>query len=529
MRNKIFVWKLATLTARGFLSPLMALAVLAAASSVRAGTLTVTTLSDSGPGSLRQAIADTSPGDTITFSVKGTITLTSGALMIAKNLDIEGPGPNKLKISGNHASRVFVIASPDPTSPPKITLAGMTITSGLADGSSPFMPSVGGGVLNFASLTLSHDVVSNNQALGDKSQAPFGPFGLYGHGGGGGVENLGTLAITDSSFLGNLAQGADGTSGYLPGIGGGGALANLGDAHVTGSQFTGNVAQGGSLCSGFFAGACIGGAIQNIGAMSIATSTFSQNQAIGGSDNVGPASGNAYSGAIQTESFFGPASLDLCDSQFDHNQAIGGNENTGDSYPSQALGGAVHFNQNPVGPVSGTVSGCTLEHNEALGGAGVAGAEGGYGMCGGLDAEGPSNVTVRNCRIEHNRALGGPGGLGGNGGIGGGGGLRSGDGATLTVINTIVAHNHAQGGAGGPGGNGGLGWAGGLLDFYNATLALTGAIITDNLAIGGEAGDGGSSGLGIGGGVGMYPPVTFTFDPTTVIEKNHATTSNDNL
>ncbi|MBM3882155.1 MAG: hypothetical protein FJ387_20940 [Verrucomicrobia bacterium] len=133
----------------------LALAALAGVSSACAGTLTVTTRNDSGPGSLRQAIAEASAGDTIEFSIKGAIVLTSGALMIDKSLAIKGPGPNNLKISGNHASRVFVILSPDPASPPNVTIAGVTIRNGLADGNSPIVPSTGGGVLNLAQLTLS--------------------------------------------------------------------------------------------------------------------------------------------------------------------------------------------------------------------------------------------------------------------------------------------------------------------------------------------------------------------------------------
>jgi hypothetical protein len=66
-------------------------------------TLTVTNNDDSGPGSLRAAIAAASSGETINFapSLDGqTITLTSGELDIARSLDIEGPGAGRLTVSG---------------------------------------------------------------------------------------------------------------------------------------------------------------------------------------------------------------------------------------------------------------------------------------------------------------------------------------------------------------------------------------------------------------------------------------------
>jgi hypothetical protein len=57
-----------------------------------AGAATVTTLNDSGPGSLRNTIAAATAGDTINFAVTGTISLTSGELVVNKNLNIVGPG-----------------------------------------------------------------------------------------------------------------------------------------------------------------------------------------------------------------------------------------------------------------------------------------------------------------------------------------------------------------------------------------------------------------------------------------------------
>src|SRR6266446_4488682 len=79
---------------------------LAVGAPVAAATLTVTNACDNGPGSLRQAILDAAPSDTINFSVTGTITLTTGELSITNDLSIAGPGATNLALSGNYASRV---------------------------------------------------------------------------------------------------------------------------------------------------------------------------------------------------------------------------------------------------------------------------------------------------------------------------------------------------------------------------------------------------------------------------------------
>ena len=69
--------------------------------SAYAATITVTNTNDSGPGSLRQALADANDGDTINFAVTGTIGLTSGELFVAKSITISGPGAENLAVNGN--------------------------------------------------------------------------------------------------------------------------------------------------------------------------------------------------------------------------------------------------------------------------------------------------------------------------------------------------------------------------------------------------------------------------------------------
>jgi hypothetical protein len=149
---------------------------------------------DSGAGSLRQAIIDACDGSTITFDVNqvvSPITLTSGELLINKNLTINGPGANLLTISGNNASRVFNIQAAMTAE-----ISGLSITNGNT-------ASDGGGIVNHGTLTLSASGVANSSSPGS----------------GGGIVNVGgaTMTINGSTITGN-------TSPVGAGIANGGAL-----------------------------------------------------------------------------------------------------------------------------------------------------------------------------------------------------------------------------------------------------------------------------------------------------------------
>src|SRR5262245_15535561 len=78
---------------------IVAIMFFGAVTALRADIITVSNTNDSGPGSLHQALTDANDSDTIEFAVTGTITLTSGELLVDRSIAITAPGPDVLTVA----------------------------------------------------------------------------------------------------------------------------------------------------------------------------------------------------------------------------------------------------------------------------------------------------------------------------------------------------------------------------------------------------------------------------------------------
>jgi hypothetical protein len=342
---------------------------------------------------------------------------------------------------------------------------------------------------------------------------------------------------------GNEARGGDGE--YI-GQAIGGAISNGrgSSAYVSDSLLTANRAIAGSGgivdAEDTSVGVAFGGAISGDVYLEVTRSILVGNQAIGGNNATHNAPttvdvGTAHGGAILL-GFGGQATIR--DSAILNNKAIGGHGNAGTGpvgFVGSATGGGIDNSTDlavfgePSAPPRLTVINSTLIGNVAIGGNNNTGSGAqvfvGAGLGGGIANYLGAITDINNSLLSGNKATGGRGGLGAGGGIFNGiSVVQSMTGpisvpSMLTLSNSILALNSAQGGAGSPGGNG-LG--GGAYNDEHSTLTLEKSSVTLNRANGGAHG-----GQGIGGGI--YNLGSFIVDTLTLIRKNHASTSNDNL
>lgn len=504
---------------------------------------------DSGPGSLREAIADANAGDTIAYvgTTPARIKLRSG-IELTKNVTIAGPGASNMTIAGDGTFELLLVDGIT------ASISGLTLTNGNATS--------GGAIGNNGALTLSADTFHANgtivatppppppaqrkpayvphvtvvrrgrhaprvhrsvprppaahrHAAVKPSRAQLRPHRAF-TGLGGAIYNSpgATLTVTNDIFTGN-ATGASGAGGAI--------FSSAGSTlSVSGSTFLNNAAEDGGALYTESASATItndtfngnngvvgdpagqGGAIFSGADVTISSCTFTSN--IAGDEQAGA---DSEGGAIYQNA----GSLAAAHDTFTSNVAGGG---TGGSY---GYGGAVYYGATGTATLDSddfemnqsggdaygyggavyaqyaiTATNDTFAKNAAFGTAGDA-----YG--GAFYAE--QAVTISASTFTSNTATG----TGTSGSAAAGGALVTAAAATLTTV--TFSQNTATGATSGA--------VGGGADFEGANTTLTGVTFSANMAT--------ASGLNAfseGGGAASNGTATFS---NTSFDSNVATTS----
>jgi hypothetical protein len=187
------------------------------------------------------AISLASSGDSIMMAAA---TYTEN-LTIGFSLKVIGSGAHTTIIDGGGGNTVVTISNANA----HVALSRVTVRNGFAP--------VGGGINNSGTLRLTDSALSGNKAGSD----------------GGGINNTGTLTISNSNLSGNGAVKycKNGCSNN------GGGVFNSGTLTISNSTFTGNIAKIGGACIQNYFGS--GGGIFNNAAMTISDSTFRRNSA----------------------------------------------------------------------------------------------------------------------------------------------------------------------------------------------------------------------------------------------------------
>jgi hypothetical protein len=393
--------------------------------------LTVTIIADSGPGSLREAIATAQAGDTIQFApalANQTITLTSGELNVTKNLVIDGSAAAGITVSGNNASRAFEVQGGGLS----FTLKNLKIVNGRTTGE-------GGAILTGQKTVLTvENCQFNNNAAGVGGAIVAG--------------NFSKNTVINSKFDSNQA------TANVEQSGGAIQVKSLSEITVQGSQFTNNKGIN-------------GGAINNLlSQLTVENSTFLNNDTTAGA-TLGTAATNytkGYGGAIYTDGASDKANPDsgtilIRNSRFEGNKGAGqGGALFLFAYPpdkiivedstivnntvikdakGDALGGGVR-----AGNAELTISNTTLANNSA------------QSQGGGLWVGEKSPVTITNSTFSGNKATD----ANDTSGLGGAMFLNNGTNPT-SIVNTTIANNHA-------GFMGGAFWGGGAATTLKNTI-----------------------------------------------------------
>jgi len=224
---------------------------------VSASPTEVTSANDSGPGSLRQVVADAPAGATITFTDGLSSIFVATEIVIERSVRIHGPGMSGLVLQGLSA-RFFGIRD----STAIVEISGLSMKDGQSDDR-------GGAIYNEGTLLLkdvslrgfraftSGGAVYNGGALTVEA-SQFGS--NRAQEAGGSIDNHGTLTVIDSEFDGHNASE-------------GGAIRNAGEATIERSTFLHNISASGPSSRG--------GTILNLGTLKVVDCSFGQSLTTG--------------------------------------------------------------------------------------------------------------------------------------------------------------------------------------------------------------------------------------------------------
>ncbi|GGL82877.1 hypothetical protein GCM10010840_20790 [Deinococcus aerolatus] len=501
----------------------------------------VTSLADSGPGTLRELLSSAGAGDTLRLDA-GTITL-AGPLKVTRSvtlnlgsgvIDAAGKGRalelpsgvtviitgGTLKGGTGAPITLATVGKQDLTvatyggvllNEGTLTLDGTTVTGGAAN--------MGGGIANLKGATLT---LSGNSSVTGNSAQGLAENKEESSGGGGGIFNKGTLKVEAGSVSMNTATYSGG--GIYGGVG---SATTISGGKVDGNTATEPVVQTGTNTTG-----SAGGGIYSNGDVTITGGSVSGNTAayFGGGITV-QSTLEAQNNLVIPEVTVSGGNIDNNRVTDDAAGGSGGGLWINGNFTM--TGGAVRDNAAPYGGGMGifrdaSITGGTIEGNTA--------SKNGGGLLLITPANRAINSTVTfggTATVKGNSSGEDGGGISvsrttltmtggtvtGNTTVNTGGGIGLGSGTNSTIGGGVISNNKVTGSTDGGGGirvfrSGKLTLSGGVINANSAPrtggglvvdgqVTMTGGEISGNTVTGKGAGEGG------GGGIRMYPNSVF--------------------